>query len=311
MIQIFFLSHFTVFEDQCVNYSILTCQISFTSLSSEYNGVKILFQIGNPEFVLYQIVFRILFSVTIICFLVLMLMRLKTTKFNYWHLEQKLTLGLLSIVALYDNPLYGLKIFTWSKNYFIDAFFRGLTIFFSIFFIYALLDSLRFKNRETSGWFFFQKFLVAGFLGILFIIEGYVKVSLNIGDFRSVQSLKFLIQHLQSIILPTLQIASLYLIFIIILAFKEVDPTEKYKLNLYVLTFVVCLLSGLVCYQYQDNNSLIFTVQYVIINLFAILMSYYHWPYEVKKDFIYDEQNQDVNDSQDEPIYEVKEDSDN
>lgn len=63
-------------------------------------------------------------------------------------------------------------------------------------------------------------------------------------------------------------------------------------------------------YLLHRNNALIFTVQYIIINIFTILMTYFHWPYEVKKDLIYDEHNHVILD-QVQPTIFINEDYDN
>lgn len=58
-----------IFTDQSVNYSAVNIQLSFSYFDGEYNGVKILFSIGNPEFVVYEMFFRVLFFISLFCFL--------------------------------------------------------------------------------------------------------------------------------------------------------------------------------------------------------------------------------------------------
>lgn len=273
--------------------------------------MKIKFFIGNPEFVVYEMLFRILFSVSLFSFFFLLIIRLKTTAFRNWYLEQKLTVLLLLITAFYNNPLYGFKIIKWTTNYAIDAFFKGVLIGFSIFFLLALFDSLRFKNRETNFWFYFPKVFLSGFVGLLTISEGLLRVYINISELNFSESLSSLIELIQQIIAPVFAITFFYILVVIFLALKEVDLIERYKLNLYILTFSICLLSGLIGYQFKKENALIFTIQYAIISLFAILMAYFHWPYEVKKDLIYGEQNQNANDHQRETTFILNEESDN
>jgi hypothetical protein len=117
-----------------------------------------------------------------------------------------------------------------------------------------------------------------------------VRVYINISNTNFIEPLTSLVQKLQQLIFPSITFASLYLFVIIILAFREVDPTEKYKLNLYALSFSIYLLAALVCNQLKNGNALIVVIQFSIISLFSILICYFHWPYEVEKDLIYEEQ---------------------
>lgn len=300
-----------IFSDQAVDYSLVTVQLSFPSVEAEYNGVKILFVIGNAEFVVYEMIFRILFSISLICFLFLMVLRLKAISFKNWYLEQKLTLMVLLIVACYNNPLYGLKFVNWHVNYVIDSFFRGLTISSMYFFLVSLFDGLRFKNRETGGIVFFTKFLLSVFIGILTLTEGFLLVFINIKDSKYSDSLTDWVPKVHQLILPSFTVAALYLLVVIILSFKEVDPTERFKLNLYVVTLAICILAALVGYRFNDDNALTFTIQYAIVSLFSIMMAYYHWPYEVRKDLLYDQQKHDVLDSRVETAFIINEESDN
>lgn len=280
-----------VYQCLSVNFTTLTVQFSFSSIYGEYNGVQILFKIGNAEFVLYEILFRIFFSISLTCFSILFLIRLRSLKIKNWHLEQKLTILLLLVVALYNNPLYGTKFADWSTSYIFDAIFKGIAVSYSIFFLLILFDNFRFKNRETTIWFFVPKIVITFFLGIIIIAEGLLRLFIYLGDLSTAISLSSYVHQLQLFISPTLAIASLYVIVTIGLAMREVDPTERYKLNLYILTFSICLLAGLIGYHFHRGNALIFTIRYAIISLISILLTYFHWPYEIKKDLIYDEQD--------------------
>lgn len=182
----------------------------------------------------------------------------------------------------------------WSITYLIDSVLRGVTIAFVVFFLLVIFDSFRFKNRETKIGFFIPKVFIAFILGTLIIFEGMLRVILNFCDTKTVDELRPLLQLFGKLISPIFGVTLLYIFVVIILAFMEVDSIEKYKLHLYILTFSISLLAGLVGYQFHYNNALIFTIQHSIISLFSILMAYFHWPYEIKKDQIYDEQNQIV-----------------
>lgn len=156
------------------------------------------------------------------------------------------------------------------------------------------------------------KCVIAIFIGLLLISEGLIRLHINSENTISADSLIPLVEKLQQFIVPTLAISLVYIIIVIIFALKDVDVTERYKLNLYILSFCVCLLAGFAGFHFQQDNALIFTVQHAIISLFAILMTYFHWPYEVKKDLIYDEQNHDqLENKAEEAPFMINEDSDN
>lgn len=59
---------FTVIFDQAADYTVITAHFSFVSIESDFKTVKIKFQVGNPEFIIYEMIFRILFSMSLIIF---------------------------------------------------------------------------------------------------------------------------------------------------------------------------------------------------------------------------------------------------
>jgi hypothetical protein len=145
--------------------------ITFLDVLPEYNSAKIIFLIENPEFVVYEMLFRIIFSATLLFFFSLLIFRLKIKSFSHWQIEQKITVLLLFIVALYNNPLYVIKQVRWPANDIIDAFLKGLIIGFTLFFIFALFDNLRLKNHESNFCFYFPKVLLASCLGVFNTFE--------------------------------------------------------------------------------------------------------------------------------------------
>lgn len=280
----------SIYKDMNVNYHYLSASLKFNDVNKDYHGFKVFFHISNPENVLYQIVFRVLFGISLLAFFILMVYRLKETKPKFWHLEQKLTVGLLFVGFLYNHFLYGTRIVSWYVCYFIDSFVRGLEIAYVIFFLLTLFDSLRFKNREVQNFFYLPKSILSFIVGSAVFVHGFLQALDDYKVFHvPVSPLQL---NLMWIIRFGIATALLYLFIIIILSFINVDPTEKFKFNLYVLSVTLSFLSILIGYFLKEGNSLSFTIEYAIVSMFSILMAYFHWPYEVIKDQVYDEQNE-------------------
>nr|AGM32799.1 Wnt-binding factor [Coptotermes formosanus] len=93
-----------LYTDSGIDYNYVSVQLSFLNVMDEYNSVKVLFNVGNAEFVVYSMIFRVLFSLSMLVFLILLLLRLRSSKTSSWHLEQKITISLLFSLALYNNP---------------------------------------------------------------------------------------------------------------------------------------------------------------------------------------------------------------
>jgi hypothetical protein len=66
----------------------------------------------------------------------------------------------------------------------------------------------------------------------------------------------------------------------------DVDSTEKMKLNLYILSLIICLFSGFFCYYFRNVGALSFTFSYGIFSLFSLLMGYFHCGYVYTQNLI-------------------------
>lgn len=230
-----------------------------------------------------------------------MIIRLRSKRFNAWHIEQKLTVFLMIIIALYNNPFYGIKFVSWTVNYVIDSIFAGVISGYIVFFNLTLFDSLRSKNRDTTGFFYLPKIIISAFISILVLITSLLKIYEGLKNQKSISSPLELTLIIDSFLPYLVFVAFAYIVFEIVLVFREIDPTETYKLNLYILTFSICVLGSLIGYKLAGNNALIFTVKYAIISLFGILMAYFHWPYDVGVDQNYDETKDGMLHDQNEP----------
>lgn len=281
---------FSIFVDRAVKYNTLALQLAFDDVFDEYEGVKTVFIICNTEFTTYQMIFRILFAVSHLSFVSLFVFRLKNIKFSFWHLEQKLTVALLLVTTLYNNPLFGFNAFEWKDAFKIDSLLSGLVVGFTFYFLLVLFDSLRSKSAVYDFYFFLPKFIISFFTGLIVATHSFMNVSLKILAVVHSPAYQGFYRFLDILVLPSAVIATGYVIYLIGIAFRDVDETERFKLSLYVIIVSICALSGLLGWALRFDNSLTFTVRYSIISLFAILMSYFHWPYEMKQDLVYEDQ---------------------
>jgi hypothetical protein len=137
-------------------------------------------------------------------------------------------------------------------------------------FILIIVDSLRFKNRNTGGCFFVPKavFGVAHFL-VLTGIETLFKVEVKV--LKSGMEMVYILWTAVAVVAANLR----------------VDPTERYKWNIYVgagaiaLAILAVVHVLFVAMSRFRTSAVGFIVNYGVANVFALLMAYLHWPYEV------------------------------
>jgi hypothetical protein len=101
-----------LFFDEAVHYSNISIQFTFGQYINELKNAKIYFLVGNPENTVYQMIFRLLFFISLVTFISLFFLRFQSTKLVNWHMEQKLTILLLFSVhyttILFMESIYSL-----------------------------------------------------------------------------------------------------------------------------------------------------------------------------------------------------------
>jgi hypothetical protein len=138
-----------------------------------------------------------------------------------WILEQKLTAALLLVVTLYNNPLYGSQFVSWTANFVLDSFSRGLAISFSIFFLLTLFDSFRVKNINSSPYFYSPKIILSAFLGFFLTFEHFLLIYVDDDDSEFERFMKHLVHSFRTIIPVLYVVASIYIFMLVILAFGK------------------------------------------------------------------------------------------
>ena len=245
-----------------------------------------------------------------------------------WHLEQKLTVPLIIIAILYDNPLYFVRYlssktsnssnppsispfppFSETSETIISSLFDS---YFN-FFLLVIFDSLRFKNRKIDRCFFWPKIIF-----FIFNFAIYTTISLRneisqyniyhknqISTSNSIFSFfssSFTLDKLLKIdpLRPNVSFLIffvwsayfIWLVYIVSNASCKVDITERYKFNMYFtsscfslfLLFFVNIFHFLQLNSFFRYSSLCFVTEFVVKNVFVLLMAYFHWPYEVLQD---------------------------
>lgn len=310
------------------DFDSIAVHIKFQQAQRYFSQFALRTEIGLPSHTVFQIYFRIVFSFFQLMFLLLLFFRLRVMPIKLWHLEQKLTVPLLIISILYDNPLYFLRYissktskqsstpsipplppFSETTEIIISSLFDA---YFN-FFLLVIFDSLRFKNRKIDRCFFGPKIFFFIINAAIYIISGlrsdiskydiYHKNQISTSNsFFSFFSSGFTLDKLLKIdpLKPNVPIIIfligsayfVWLVYSISNASCKVDITERYKFNMYftstcislALLFIVKILHFLQLTPFFRYTSLCFVTEFIVKNVFALLMAYFHWPYEVLQD---------------------------
>jgi len=289
-------NHTFLFSDRFINYDLANVMIRFDKVPNSIESIVIGVSIGTPEHMFFQIYFRFVFIGLLLFFLVLLLFRLRKLDIKLWHLEQKLTIPLIILVMLYNNPVSIFQIIFPSLVLNIyDIVMTSLFKSYYSFFVLALFDSLRYKNRKTDKCFFLPK---AVFTIMMFVVYSLASIM------EEISSLPLNGSKANNQIYSNLQtfVYIVYLVWVVISIFVsgyKVDITEKYKFYMYLSCGIVALIFTYGTkilhkwFNFFDHSSLGFVMQYASENVFSLLMAYFHWPYEVFQDQIYTEENSD------------------
>ena len=288
-----------LFNHTVITYDTLELTLMFDHASEVFSSFTIYFQTGSSDHTYFQIYFRIVFTTITFAFLVLLLFSLRKLEVKLWHLEQKMTVPLLLMLILYNNPLQVLHFYSPSIVLAIfDRLVYALYHAYLYFFILVLFDSLRYKNRKTDTCFFIPKVILCITLFILYAAHGiYDELHMydeETGRDPTETSLSFAQ-------LVCFLVFCAYSILSIVVSGVKVDVTERYKFNIYfssglITVIIMTIAQILFSMKFMYGSSLSFVLKFASENIFALLMAYFHWPYEVLQDQQYDgaQENQDA-----------------
>ena len=289
-----------VFTDRLIMYDRLNIEISLKDNIHKLSGFLATWTFGDPEQPIIQMWFRGIYSASCLISLVLFLMRLRSTNFKIWHLEQKLTAFLLVLAFFADDPFYFIQTLEVTKaGVFYDIISGALFRTYLQFFVLALFDSLRYKNRKIDHCFFAPKVIFFTAFGLIEILHGLID------DSQTTLIMIIMPQMVRHIVWVLQQIFAIsYIIWMIVAIVKSsrfIDITEKYKFTVYswvsILSISVVMIVELVISPYKllKNTSITFVLLFTAQNLFVLLMAVFHWPYETLTDQQYQDTGEGIN----------------
>ena len=286
-----------IFNDTLITYTSLNLNIVLDSANENFSSFTVDFVSGSPEHSIFQIYFRFIFTAIAFLFFVLLLFALRKMEFKYWHLEQKLTIPLLLLLIMYNNPLYIVHCYYPSIIVILfDKFVYGLFHSYLYFFILAIFDSLRYKNRKTDTCFFVPKITLCIIMFILYSAHGiYDELHMLDKDGIIDDKIENILGLLELII---------YLVFSVLVTIYitragiQVDVTERYKFYIYfssgiLAVIIIAIAHILSSLKIINGTSISFVLKYSVENVLTLLMAYFHWPYEVLQDQQYDDTHSD------------------
>lgn len=296
-------SLFNFYFDRIIDYDQITVNLKLITPDTHFQKVSLIVYYGDKYVNLIIICIKCIFALIHLLLLIKVIQKLKVESVRYWHLEQKLTIPLIFISIFYNNPFDLIQAFSPSYSLLIyDCIVESVFTAYFQFFILALFDSLRFKNRKIQRCFFTPKI---SFILTLFLISLSHRIYITITSFDTSPTLRH--DGISSVFrLIELILYLLYYVWFlvsVILAGFQVDITERYKFNVYFVTCFVSLLMlafsrFLHIFQFFENKTLILFVSIATINMFVILMLFFHYPYEVI-DGRYDNNNNNENQGND------------
>lgn len=276
---------FNFYFDRIIDYTQISLNLRLVTPET-FQKVNLLVYYGDKYVNVISIVVKCIFALIHLFLLIKIIQRLKTESVRYWHLEQKLTIPLVFISIFYNNPLEIIQLF--SPSYALLIYYCIAASIFSAyfeFFILVLFDSLRFKNRRIKRCFFTPK--IAFFL-MLFFISLLHRIYITITSFDTSPTLRHdKVESIFRLIELILHLVYYIWFFVsVILAGFQVDITERYKFNVYFTTCFISLLMlalshFLHIFEFFENKTLNLFVTIATINMFVILMLFFHYPYEV------------------------------
>jgi hypothetical protein len=270
--------------DLIVDYTGGNVTIDLGRCGQEFDQAHITVRRGNRQHTKFQIAFRFVSSAA--CAACAIIFWIRLVRLAAFRFEQKLVLPLVILAIFYNDPFYIFHAYAPSRFYVVlDTIAVSAFLAYLRFFVLALFDGLRFKNREMDVTFFLPKAAVC--LGLLL-----ASLCHGIYDDVAVFGLPPSADRVEHILrLVELCANLMYLVYAIICIIHglwEVDVTERYKFFVYslgggFLIFAWGLVHVLVDAFPRDfkNSSLRFVMGFSVENLFVLMMVALHWPYEV------------------------------
>jgi hypothetical protein len=189
-----------------------------------------------------------------------------------WQTEQKLTVVLLVLTFLSCHPwaVYDLYRPTETSNQLILVSETVIKAF-TLFFLFVVFGSFRYRHPDPSRGFFLGKFVVAVMVWVLSIAA---------------------IKH-QDVRIPAQFVGAgvtVWLLGSVCRAWLMLDPVDGYKFRVYTAaTMGLTIAHELGLVVPSMGAAACFAMQFGGQNVFALMMTYWHWPFDVTADQTYDQ----------------------
>jgi hypothetical protein len=273
---------FVVLSNIVVDYVTLDMKLDLLAIASEFTQVRIIANYGNPKHTYFQLVVRLVSCTAALLAALAFAVKLRVAA--GWHFEQKLTLPLLVLAIFYNNPFYPIQAFSPSRTYIIyDTIARDVFNAYFRFFILALFDSLRYKNRKvTGGCFYLPKIAIVLVLFLSSVAHGIYDDMALFGLPRV--SKDHVEENLRGVQLMLFFLYVFWALGTIGLAGIGVDWTERHKFTVYAATGVTAIAVLSIVHLLFDrfvrlhHTALRFIMGFGVENGFVLLMAFFHWP---------------------------------
>jgi hypothetical protein len=269
-------------SDLVIRYRTVNMTLTFITIPKEFSFVKMSARYGNPAHTVFQAISRVILAGFMGLTCHWFCGDLEGVPMRGWHFEQKLTVVLLVLGVWYNNPLYPLNAVRPSRAYIIcDTIGRAAFTGYFRFFILALFDGLRFKNRKFTKWFFFPKVAFIVFLFLSSVVHGIYDDLALFGLPRVGRD--HIEEELRQTEIGLFLVYQMWAVFAIVLAGCKVDTTERYKFGLYLVAsgtaLAVMVLVHLLFESFERlrQSSIRFVIGWAADNLFVLLMARLHW----------------------------------
>lgn len=283
------------YYDRLISYDEVSVNVEFDE-TKDLTGGMLQWKYGDPNHSVFQSWVRYVFILTSIIIASLFIYRLKLVERNNWTIEQKLTIVILIASISGANPFYPLLVyfptlFQAAYHCVLSESFISLTMFFII----TIIDNFRLKDKPDKGFFYQPK---VAFLIVRIIVGSVVAIGKEDCIFSYEVTNVFRV-----LLLIVNALFAVYLLVLLILAFKKTDPTSLHTYIVYTIIFILTILFNVLPVFFDkipflENTSGAFSMQFSALNCLTILMAYFHWPYERIIDQQYNEAGKEDNENQ-------------
>jgi hypothetical protein len=277
-----FSKRFVTLSNSVVHYTALDMRLDFLSGHSDFAQGRIIANHGNPKHTYFQLTVRVVsFTAALVAAL---FFAIKLGRTEGRHFEQKLTLPLLVLAIFYNNPFYPVQAFSPSRAYIIyDTIAGDVFNAYLRFLILALFDSLCYKNRKIVGGFFYLPNVAIGL--VLFLSSVVHGIYDDMALFGLPPLSKDQVEEkVRGVQMTPFCLYIFWAMATVGLVGIGLDPTERYKFNIYAQTGLTALAALWIVHLLFDtfsqvrHTSLRFVVGFGVENGFVLLMAFFHWP---------------------------------